>query len=64
MHYQISSVTDEECYCNKLLQSLTRMGGQVTRVDAVEKNIGVGNVHAVRPPIFPSLSLFSSSALE
>jgi len=32
-----------------VLQPLSRMGADVTGVDAVEKNIGVASVHAVYP---------------
>jgi 2-polyprenyl-3-methyl-5-hydroxy-6-metoxy-1,4-benzoquinol methylase len=38
------------------MQPLARMGGQVTGVDAVEKNIGVASIHAVTHPSPPAFS--------
>jgi len=38
------------------MQPLARMGGQVTGVDAVEKNIGVASIHAVKHPSPPAFS--------
>lgn len=33
-----------------VVQPLARMGADMTGVDAVEKNIGVASVHAVKKP--------------
>lgn len=39
------------------MQPLARMGGQVTGIDAVEKNIGVASIHAVTHPSSPAFLL-------
>lgn len=55
-------IVDVGCGGGLVCEPLSRMGADVTGVDAVEKNIGVASVHAARDPATASIKYLCTTA--
>ncbi|XP_024399661.1 uncharacterized protein [Physcomitrium patens] len=55
-------ILDVGCGGGLVCEPLARMGGEVTGVDAVDKNIGVASVHAARDPATASIKYVCTTA--
>ncbi|CAM6033648.1 unnamed protein product [Sphagnum compactum] len=55
-------IVDVGCGGGLLCEPLARMGGLITGIDAVEKNLGVASLHAARDPATASIKYLCTTA--